>query len=577
LRNREKNVSIDKSLGAETQANGQHDLAAQAADSILGPNPFIGVRAEDIAASFRAVWEQALQHPNLVIEQEAALIRDLIAVIAGRSELAPRKGDKRFADQAWQENPVYRMILQGYVAWTNAVQGLVDRSALDDRSKGRARFALSLMTDAFAPTNTLLGNPAAMKKSWDTRGQNLVDGLKNLVDDISNNGGLPSQVDKKAFAIGRNLALSPGMVVFRNPVLELIQYAPATDTVYERPHLIVPPEINKFYVFDLAPGRSMVEYMVKHGMQMFVVSWRNPTVEHKDWGMDAYVAALQEALAAIRDITGSPDLIVHAACSGAMTAAALSGHLVAKNDTSIHAMAMMVAVLGQTEEGTLSLLATDETTAAAKLKSQTAGVLDGMEMNRIFAWLRPNDLVWNYWVNNYLMGNAPPAFDILYWSNDSTRLPAAFHGEMLDMFADNRLVKPGAMKVLGTPVDLSKVTCDKMFIAGTTDHITPWKGVYDSARAFGGRNDFVLSSSGHIQSLINPPTNTKAKFFLNPELGVSPDDWLKEARQMNGTWWVLWRSWASERSGSMRPAPTTFGSERYTPIEKAPGSYALEP
>jgi polyhydroxyalkanoate synthase len=572
-----KNVSRDKSLATEAQINGQQDLAAQAADSILGPNPFIGVRPEDIAAGFRAIWEQALQNPKLVIEQEAALIRDLIAVMAGQSELAPRKGDKRFADQAWQENPLYHMVLQGYLAWTNALQGMVDQSALDGRSKGRARFALSLMTDAFAPTNTLLGNPAALKKSYETRGQNLVNGLKNLFDDISNNGGLPAQVDKKAFAIGRNLALSPGMVVFRNPVLELIQYSPATETVYERPHLIVPPEINKFYVFDLAPGRSMVEYMVKHGIQMFVVSWRNPTVEHRDWGMDAYVAALQEAMEAIRDITGSPDLIIHAACSGAMTAAALSSHLVAKNDTSIHAMAMMVAVLGQTTEGTLSLLATDETTAAAKLKSQTAGVLDGMEMNRIFAWLRPNDLVWNYWVNNYLLGNAPPAFDILYWSNDSTRLPAAFHAEIIDIFADNRLVKPGAMKVLGTPVDLSKVACDKMFIAGTTDHITPWKGVYDSARAFGGRNDFVLSNSGHIQSLINPPTNTKANFFLNPELGGSSDDWLKEAKQMNGSWWELWRTWAGERSGSMLPAPKALGSERYKPIEKAPGSYALEP
>ena len=570
-------MSAGKASTSEASTNGPIDLAEQATEGLLGPNPFVGLSVEDIVTSFRTIGEQAMLNPTLVVEQEAALIRELVAVMAGRSELAPPKGDKRFGDQAWQENPLYRMMLQGYVAWTNAVQGFVDRSALDERTKDRARFAVSLMTDALAPTNTLLGNPAALKKTWEERGQNLVNGLKNLIDDINNNGGLPSQVDKKAFAVGDNLALSPGKVVFRNPILELIQYSATTDTVYERPHLIVPPEINKFYVFDLSPGKSMVEYMVGHGLQMFAVSWRNPTAEHRDWGMGAYVAALQEAIAAVRDITGSPDLIVHAACSGAMTAAALAGHLAASGDAGIHAMVMMVAVLGQTSEGTLSLFATDETTAAAKLKSRTAGVLDGMEMNRIFAWLRPNDLVWNYWVNNYLLGNAPPAFDILYWSNDATRLPAAFHSEILDMFVDNRLVRPGAMKVLGKPIDLSKVTCDKIFVAGITDHITPWKGVYDSARAFGGKTDFILSSSGHIQSLINPPTSKKAKYFLNPELGPSADDWLKQATAVNGSWWGLWQTWSSERSGSKRPSPTTLGSERYKPMGPAPGTYVLEP
>jgi polyhydroxyalkanoate synthase len=570
-------MATEKLPASEGATNEQLNLAEQAAESMLGPNPFIGLRFEDIVASFKTIGRQAVQDPKLVIEQEAALIRDLISVMAGQSELAPPKGDKRFVDPVWQTSPLYSMVLQGYIAWTNALQGFVDRTALDDRTKERARFAVSLLTDALAPTNTLLGNPVALKKTWDTRGQNLVDGLKNLIDDVKNNGGLPSQVDKKAFTVGQNLALSPGMVVFRNPVLELIQYSPATDTVYERPHLIVPPEINKFYVFDLSPGKSMVEYMTKHGVQIFAVSWRNPTAEHKDWGMDAYVAALQEAMDAVRDITGSPDLIVHAACSGAMTAAALAGHLTAKGDAGIHAIAMMVAVLGQAKGGTMALFATDETAAAAKLKSGTAGVLDGMEMNRIFAWLRPNDLVWNYWVNNYLMGNAPPVFDILYWSNDSTRLPGAFHGELIDIFADNLLVKPGAMKVLGTPIDLSKVTCDKMFIAGLTDHITPWKDVYDSARSFGGKTEFILSNSGHIQSLINPPGNPKSKFFLNAELGPSADNWLKQAKPMSGSWWELWRTWASDRSGSMRPAPKALGNERHKPMDKAPGTYVLEP
>ena len=569
-------MAREKLPASENAVNEPANLAEQATESMLGPNPFIGLRLQDITASFKTIGRQAVQDPKLLIEQEAALIRDLISVMAGQSELAPPKGDKRFADPAWQTIPLYRMVLQSYFAWTNALQGFVDRTTLDDRTKDRARFAISLMTDALAPTNTLFGNPVALRKTWETGGKNLMDGMKNFIGDIKNNGGLPSQVDKKAFTVGKNLALSPGAVVFRNPVLELIQYSPATETVYERPHLIVPPEINKFYVFDLSPGKSMIEYMTKHGVQIFTVSWRNPTAEHKDWGMDTYVAALREAMDAVRDITGSPDLIIHAACSGAMTAAALAAYLAANGDTSIHALTMMVAVLGQAKEGTMALFATDETTAAAKLKSGTAGVLDGMEMNRIFAWLRPNDLVWNYWVNNYLMGNAPPVFDILYWSNDSTRLPGAFHGELIDIFADNLLVKPGAMKVLGIPIDLGKITCDKMFIAGMTDHITPWKDVYNSAQAFGGKTEFVLSNSGHIQSLVNPPGNPKAQFFLNPDLVPSSDDWLKQAAPTSGSWWDLWRNWASERSGNMRPAPKTLGNKRHKPTSKAPGTYVLE-
>jgi polyhydroxyalkanoate synthase len=567
-------VSSEKQSPSPGTPNEQSRLANQAAENILGPNPFIGLQPHDILASFQAIGQQAIQHPTLAIEQEAALIRDLITILAGKSELAPPQGDRRFADETWKENPFYRTLMQGYLAWTKAMRGFVEHSQLDAQTKDRARFAMSLMTDAVAPTNTLLGNPAALKKAWETRGENLIAGIKNLISDLADNGGLPSQVDKRAFAVGKNLAISPGMVVFRNPVLELIQYSPVTDTVHARPHIIVPPEINKFYVFDLSPGKSIVEYLLKHGAQIFVVSWRNPTPGEREWGMDTYVTALQEAIDATRDITGSADVILHAACSGAMTAAALAGYLAAKNDATIHAMTMMVAVLGRSE-GTLGLFATEETIKTAKRASQMTGVLDGTEMNRIFSWLRPNDLVWNYWVNNYLMGNPPPIFDILYWSNDSTRLPAKFHGELIDIFTQNLLMKPGAMKVLGTPIDLSKVTCDKFFVAGATDHITPWKGVYDAARAFGGSSDFVLSSSGHIQSLINPPGNPKSKYFTSSNLVRSPDDWLKQATPAAGSWWDQWRDWAVDRSGELRPAPTSLGSERYKPIEKAPGSYVL--
>ena len=561
--------------GPSAATTDQPQIAEQAADGMLGPNPFIGLQPEDIFASFQALGQQAVEHPTLVLEQEAALIRNLVSALSGTSKFEPPKGDKRFNDEAWKDNPFYRTVLQGYLAWTDSLQGFVERAALDERTKERARFAMSLMTDAFAPTNTLLGNPRALNRTWETRGANLVAGMRNLLADIAGNGGMPAQVDKKAFTVGKNLALSSGMVVFRNQVLELIQYSPTTETVYQRPHLIVPPEINKFYVFDLSPGRSMIEFMVAKGLQMFAVSWRNPTAAERDWGMDTYVAALMEAIAAMRDITGSQDVIIHAACSGAMTAAALAGYFAAKEDKTIHAMALMVAVLGESE-GTLGLFVTPDTAAAAKQASHIKGILDGTDMNRVFAWLRPNDLVWNYWVNNYLMGNDPPVFDILYWSNDSTRLPAKFHGELIDMFSENLFLKPGALKVLGEPIDLGKVTIDKFFVAGITDHITPWKAVHGAARAFGGANDFILSGSGHIQSLINPPGNAKAKFFTNSQLGKSADEWLKQATAVSGSWWDVWRDWATERSGSMTRAPAVLGSKSHKPVEKAPGSYVLE-
>jgi len=551
--------------------------AARAAEEMLGPNPFIGLRPQDILSAAKQIGTQAILQPTLVIEQEAALARELISVLSGNAKSALPQGDKRFADSAWRDNPFYRTYLQGYMAWGKALTGFVDRSALDARNKDRANFVVSLLTDALAPTNTLLGNPAALKKIIDSGGTSLVAGLQNMLADLTNNKGMPAQVDTKAFRVGENLALSPGAVVFRNEVLELIQYAPATPEVYARPQLIVPPQINKYYVFDLSPGKSLVEYLVKHGFQVFMVSWRNPTPAQRDWNMETYVAALLEAIEAMRDITGSDDVNLHGACSGAMTLSALLGHLAAKRDNRVNAATLMVAVLDSTAESQLGLFATPQAIAAAKQKSKAKGVLEGQEMGRVFAWMRPNDLVWNYWVNNYLMGNPPPTFDILYWNNDSTRLAAKFHAQLLDIFVGNLFIKPVAITILGTPIDLSQVTCDKYVVAGVTDHITPWKGVYNTARIFGGKTNFVLSSSGHIQSLINPPGNPKAKFYLNPQLAPDAEQWLAGAQAHSDTWWEHWRQWLAARSGDKRPAPAALGNEHHKPGVKAPGSYVIEP
>jgi polyhydroxyalkanoate synthase subunit PhaC len=567
-------MTNDKDKAAEPGAEG---VAAQATEGILGPNPFIGLRPQDVLETVGNLGGQALKQPMLVLEQQAGLARDLISVLSGNAEIAPSGGDKRFVDSAWKDNPFYRMSLQGYLAWSNALTSFVDKIGLDSLTKQRAQFVVSLLSDALSPTNTLLGNPAALKKVVDSGGSSLVNGFKNLLADLTTNRGMPAQVDRTAFQLGKNLALSPGAVVFRNSVLELIQYAPATAEVHERPQVIVPPQINKFYIFDLAPGKSIVEYLVNNGFQVFVVSWRNPTAAQSDWDMDAYVAALLAAIAAVRDITGAADVNLHGACSGAMTVAALLGHLAAMRQRLVNASTLMVAVLGATTDSLLGLFATPQTIAAAKQNSRLRGVLEGQEMGRVFAWMRPNDLVWNYWVNNYLMGNPPPAFDILYWNNDTTRLPAKFHSQLIDIFVDNQFQKPGAFEILGTPIDLSEVDCDKYVVAGITDHITPWKGVFSTARAFGGKSDFILSSSGHIQSLINPPGNPKAKFFVNPDLPENPEGWLVAAREVSGSWWENWREWLAAHSGETRAAPEVLGSERHKPGAVAPGTYVSEP
>jgi polyhydroxyalkanoate synthase subunit PhaC len=543
--------------------------------ALLGPNPFVGFTGQDVFRVLRSIGEHAMAQPRVLIEQQAALVRELIGVLAGQSTRAPEPSDRRFQDPTWSASGLYRRWMQGYLAWRGSLHALVDTMELPPPETARAHFIVSLLTEAVAPTNVLLGNPAALKKAVETGGASLGRGLVNMLRDAATNGAMPAQVDKAAFQVGKNVAASPGAVVFRSGVLELIQYAPAGAEVYARPLLIVPPQINKFYVLDLAPGKSLIEYAVTSGLQVFVISWRNPTPAQRDWGLDTYVSAILEAIDATAEITGSPDVNALAACAGGITAMALLGHLAAKGDRRVNAVTLLVALLDTESESLVGSFATPEAVALARLRSQLKGVLAGDELGRGFAWLRPNDLVWNYWVNNYLMGNDPPAFDVLYWNNDTTSLPARLHADFLDMFATNPFKNPGTLSVLGTPIDLAKVTCDAFILAGLTDHIVPWKACYATTRMLGGRQEFVLSSSGHVQSIVNPPTGTKARYFTGRDYPAAADDWLAGARAHAGSWWEHWRDWSIARAGERLEAPKTLGSARHPAGLAAPGTYVL--
>jgi polyhydroxyalkanoate synthase len=557
---------------------GATELNETASQAILGPNPFIGIRNEDVLATAGALAQEAAGNPTLVLEQQAQLVRDIAQVFAGKSTLKPAPGDKRFADPAWAENPFLRMTLGGYLAWTHALGAFIDKSSFDDRTKERARFVTQLVTDALSPSNTF-ANPVALRRAIDTGGTSIAHGLRNMVNDVVDNNGMPSMVDKKAFKVGENLALTPGSVVFRSDVLELIHYRAQTEHVYELPYLIVPPQINKYYVFDLSPEKSMIDFLVKGGIDCYAISWRNPKASARDWNMDTYVGAIVESIAAVRQIAASPKVNVMGACAGGMTLAALLGYYAAGDpaDNPLNSATLLVSVLDGEADSTMFLFVTPDAVEAAKANSRNKGVLEGSEMSRVFAWLRPNDLIWNYWVNNYLVGNSPPAFDILYWNGDTTRLPAAFHAQLLDAYVENSFKKSGALEVLGRPIDLRGVTLDAYFVAGITDHITPWRGVYNTMRMFGGKNRFVLSAAGHIQSLVNPPAAAaKREYFLNPDYDAAADDWLAAAKPIKGSWWGDWLAWIQERSGSHIPAPASAGSAAYPALVDAPGTYVLE-
>ena len=551
------------------------DLKRQASENTLGLNPVIGIRGKDLLTSARMVLSQALKQPFHSAKHVAHFGLELKNVMLGQSALKPEDGDRRFNDPAWSQNPLYRRYLQTYLAWRKELHDWIEHSSLSEQDASRGHFVINLMTEAMAPSNSM-ANPAAVKRFFETGGKSLLDGLSHLAKDMVHNGGMPSQVNMEAFEVGKNLATTDGAVVFRNDVLELIQYKPITESVHERPLLVVPPQINKFYVFDLSPEKSLARFLLRSQVQTFVVSWRNPTKAQREWGLSTYIEALKEAIDVICAITGSKDVNMLGACSGGLTTASLLGHYAALGQQKVNALTLLVSVLDTQLDTQVALFADEKTLEAAKRRSYQAGVLEGSDMAKVFAWMRPNDLIWNYWVNNYLLGNEPPVFDILYWNNDTTRLPAALHGEFIEMFRTNPLTRPGALEVCGTPIDLKQVTCDFFVVAGTTDHITPWDSCYKSAHLFGGKCEFVLSNSGHIQSILNPPGNPKARYMTNSEMPLDPKAWQESSTKHADSWWLHWQSWLAERSGETKNAPRALGNKKFPAGEAAPGTYVHE-
>jgi len=534
--------------------------------------------ASDLAKAMANFYGTALRQPDTMIKASMGAMGEMMNIMTGKSEVVPERGDKRFKDPMWTTNPIYKALMEAYLTWSRGLNDWVDTLDLEDRDKMRAQLLMSMMTDTLAPTNTLLGNPTAMKATLDTGGKNLIAGTKNFISDMKDNNGLPSMVDKSKFEIGKNLGLSKGSVVFQSEELELIQYEPTTEKVFSRPIFIIPPQINKFYVWDLGPGRSVVEYLTGLGHQVFLVSWRNPSSEHANWNLETYINALDTASEVACEISKSKDLNFVGACSGGITAALLLAHWAKHDIQRANSFTLLVAVLetDATKNTTMGLFANLETLELARMFSKSSGVLKGKDLQKAFAWLRPNDLIWAYWANNYLLGQDPPAFDILFWNADVTNLPAAFHQDLLDLMEQGGMQADSTWEINGEDVHLGAVTCDKFIVGGTTDHITPWEGCYLSKHSFGGENEFVLSQAGHIQSLINPPGNPRASYMTNTGKHDTPEEFLATATKHSDSWWLYWTEWLNDRSGKLKAAPKTLGSKKNPAGVDAPGVYVHE-
>jgi polyhydroxyalkanoate synthase subunit PhaC len=560
---REMLQGIDEASSPEDVERTSQAVAGGEAVGQLDPFRLLGVYAN-------------LADPRRLAREAPRTMAELVKVALGSSKVAPGARDARFADPAWTENPLYRRLMQAYLVWSDSVDRMAAAEDGDWRDEARARYATAFITSTLAPTNVLLGNPAALKRAFDTAGASLVQGTLNMLRDLRDNGGMPSMVDTGPFTVGENLAATPGAVVYRDEICEVIEYAPSTTSVRERPLLMVPPQINKHYFLDLAPGRSMVEYLVGRGVHYFTIVWRNPRPEHGHWGMEDYLEAQLRAMDVVSEVARSDNLNVLGACAGGLTTGLMLGYLAEQGDERVDSATFMISMLDTRFPNILAMMATDRLQGQLQRDAELGKVYSRKDVARTFAWMRPNDLVFNYVVNNWLLGKDPPAFDILAWNDDSTNLSARFDRDMLDIFAHNRAATPGGVTVLGTPVDLGKVTCDTYVVAGKTDHITPWQPCYMTTQLVGGRSEVIITSTGHIQTIVNPPGKPRARYYAGPEPGPDPEAWMDEAEEHQGSWWPRYADWLLERSGPERPARTKLGSRKHPAGDPAPGRYVHE-
>jgi polyhydroxyalkanoate synthase subunit PhaC len=502
-----------------------------------------------------------------------------VRAIGGTPSYAPKHDkDRRFTDPAWSENAGYWWLREIYHDWAQALVEIVHAANTEPAVKQKAEFGVQLLIDALAPTNFVPGNPAVIKKAYETGGLSLAKGARNFVHDLRTNRGAPRQVVSGAHTVGKDMAITPGKVVFRNDLMELIQYAPSTTEVHEIPLLFSPPWINKYYIMDLAPGRSLVQWAVDHGHTAFMISYRNPDEQMRHVKMDDYlISGPVAALEVVRNITGAEKVNLLGLCLGGTLTMATLAYLDAVGMDLINSATFLNTLIDFSEPGLLGVFTDEASIRRLERTMKRTGFLPKEDMQRSFNLLRTNDLIWNYAVSSWLMGEEPPAFDLLSWNNDSTRMPAEMHTFYLrSCYVENQLAR-GVMELAGQRLDLEKVDQDLYFLSAEQDHIAPWRSAYAGARLPGGQVRFVLSNSGHIAGIVNPPSPKSIHHVVEGDrpLPADHDQWLAAATTHRMTWWEDWAKWIGARAGGMRKPPR-MGNRKYQPIGDAPGTYVLE-
>ena len=580
---------------------GAHDPAAQIAEiaerSQRLVSDFLAARASggglgmadpaSIGRAFMEMTARMMSDPAKLMQAQMNLWQDYMALwqhsaqrIAGQAPepvVEPEPGDRRFKDAEWDESHVFDFIKQSYLLTARWLQSTVrDVEGIDDKSAQKIDFYTRQFVDAMAPSNFVMTNPEVLRATVESKGENLVRGLNNLLGDLERGKGelRIKMTDDEAFTLGENIAVTPGKVVYQNDLIQLLQYAPATDTTYKRPLLVIPPWINKFYILDLQPRNSFIKWAVEQGYTVFVISWVNPDERLAQKSFDDYMLeGPLDALDAIAAATGEREVTAIGYCLGGTLLACTLAYMAAKGDDRIKAATYFAAMVDFEQTGELGVFIDEEQLAALEQRMDEKGYLEGAEMANTFNMLRANDLIWSFVVNNYLLGKDPLPFDLLYWNSDSTRMPAGMHGFYLrKMYHENALVAPGGVTLDGVPIDLGKIAAPSYILATREDHIAPWASTYAATGLYSGPVRFVLASSGHVAGVVNPPAANKYSHWINAKIATTPEAWLAKAEEKPGSWWPDWRRWNARRSGKKVPARTP-GSGKLKPIEDAPGSY----
>jgi len=541
--------------------------------------------SEDIFQQFTQSWTElasrSFEDPSVwvraITDYQQAQINLWQNILTGKSAESPvaqpQKGDRRFAAEEWSQNPVFSYIKQSYLLTSNLLNEMASNANLNDNEQKKLEFYTQQYIDAMSPTNFAITNPEVLQQALETKGQSLVDGLQNLLGDVEK--GRITMTDETAFTLGENIATTEGAVVFENEMLQLIQYKPTTEQVYSRPTLIVPPCINKFYIMDLQEHNSYVKYCVDQGQTVFLVSWVNPTVEQRDISWDDYVGnGTLKAIDAVKKITEQDKINAVSWCIGGTILASTLAVMAKRKDDSINSATFLTTLTDFTDPGDLCVFIDEQQVKQLTQKVDDEGLLSGRNLATAFNMLRSNDLVWSYVVNNYLKGQNPAPFDILYWNGDSTNLPAKMYNFYInEMYINNKLAKPNALTICGEQIDLGDITIPVYFLSAIEDHIAPWKGTFKGTEMMKGKIEFVLGASGHVAGVINPASKNRRNYWTGGELGQGADHWLETAERQEGSWWPNWAKWMKPKSGKKIDAPKDYGNAEFKVVEPAPGRY----